>query len=87
MQGIRVSTEVAIDDPNGLGHHIAGMASDRQAQVIVGFTMGIEALDVVASGKQLLYIAEALMEMSPGRSQAVRSTLEMLLDFIVGAAT
>jgi hypothetical protein len=79
MQGIRVTTEVAIDDPNGLGHHIAGMTSNHQAAILGGFARGIEDLGSGPSGMQVQWIVDSLCGMSSTRQTAVIRLLSSLL--------
>ncbi len=76
IRGVEVTTEVTVVNPTGLGHHIAGMSSFEQAQVIAGFASGIDALDAVSGGNQLLWIAERI---GPTDCAAVIHTLETLL--------
>jgi len=79
MQGIRVTTEVAIDDPNRLGHHIAGLGSYQQAAILGGFARGIEELGSGPSGLQVQWIVDSLCGMSSTRQTAVIRLLSSLL--------
>lgn len=60
IRGVEVTTEATVVNPTHLGHHIAGMSSFEQAQVIAGFAQGIDAIDSVSGGNQLLWIAERI---------------------------
>ena len=75
IRGVEVNTDATVANPTGLGHHIASMSSSEQAQVIAGFAQGIDALDAVSGGRQLVWIAERIGPTDRGAGTVVLATL------------
>lgn len=72
IAGVVVDTNVRVMSPNLLGHYIARMSSDDQAELISGIASGFEAMGTLNALSQLHYVSESVNELTDRRQSTIR---------------